>query len=164
MSFPQYMVLKKGPLPLYLFMLHQKRAPIFYTWYTKILRAESNLNFSFCLEMFFCGKVHFTFKLFEVILFYVVLCLPTKVVKGAPLEHIFALFWKIYDFLQSLLLLQSGSSAFKQNNAKTKYESLKEGPHDISEKRGPSRQPCSPSLISTPALNYNTKERTGFIL
>jgi len=31
MSFAQYMVLKKGPLPLYLFTFHQKRAPIFCT-------------------------------------------------------------------------------------------------------------------------------------
>jgi len=54
MSFAQYMVLKKGPLLLGLFTLHQKMAPIFYTCYTKILLAESNLNFSFCLEFCFC--------------------------------------------------------------------------------------------------------------
>jgi len=54
------MVLKKGPLPLYLFTLHQKRAPVFYTCYTKILLVESNLHFSFCLEICFCVKVYFT--------------------------------------------------------------------------------------------------------
>jgi len=41
MSFAQYMVLKKCPSPIYLFTLHQKRAPIFYTWYTKILLVEA---------------------------------------------------------------------------------------------------------------------------
>jgi len=60
MSFAQYVVLKKGPLPLCLFMLHQKRTPVFYTCCTNILLAESTLNFSFCLEICFCVKVHFT--------------------------------------------------------------------------------------------------------
>jgi len=60
MSFAQYMVLKKGPMSLCLFTLHQKRAPIFYTCYTKILLAETNLNFSFCLDICFCVKVNFT--------------------------------------------------------------------------------------------------------
>jgi len=96
-------------------------------------------------------------KLFEVTGLYIVLCLHNKVAEGPPLAHIFVLFWKTYDLLQSLQL-QSGSSAFKQSNAKTKCESLKEGPHGISEKRGPRRQPCSPSLISTPALNYIQKK------
>jgi len=41
------MALKKDSLPLCLFTLHQKRAPIFDTYYTKILLAESNLNFYF---------------------------------------------------------------------------------------------------------------------
>jgi len=31
------MAMKKGPLPLCLFTLHQTRAPLFYTCYTKIL-------------------------------------------------------------------------------------------------------------------------------
>jgi len=52
------------------------------------------------------------------------------------LAHIFALFWKTYDLLESLRL-KSGSSAFKQNNYKTKCGSPKEGPRDILEKRGP---------------------------
>jgi len=63
MSFAQYMVLKKGPLPLCLFTLYQKTAPIFYTCHTKILLAESNSNFSFCLEFCFCAKVHFTLEI-----------------------------------------------------------------------------------------------------
>jgi len=66
-------------------------------------------------------------NLFDFTLFFVYIHI--KVVKDPPLEHIFALFWKTYDLLQSLRL-QSGSSAFKQNNAKTKCESLKEGPRD----------------------------------
>jgi len=47
-------------LPLCLFTLHQKRSPTFYTCYAKILLAESNLNFSFCLKICFCVKGHFT--------------------------------------------------------------------------------------------------------
>jgi len=54
------MVLKKGPLPLCLFTLHQKRAPIFYTCHTKILLVESKSNFSFCLEICFFVKADFT--------------------------------------------------------------------------------------------------------
>jgi len=53
------MALKKDSLPLYLFTLHQKRAPIFYTCYTKILLAKSNLDF-FCLKISFSVKAHFT--------------------------------------------------------------------------------------------------------
>jgi len=62
MLFAQYMVLKKGSLLLCLFTFHQKMAPspIFYTCYRKILLAENNLNFWFCLEIFFCVKVYFT--------------------------------------------------------------------------------------------------------
>jgi len=60
MSFAQYMVLKKGLLSMCLFTLDQKMAPIFYTRYTKILLTECNLNFSFCLDMCFCVKDHFT--------------------------------------------------------------------------------------------------------
>ena len=52
------------------------------------------------------------------------------------MAHIFPLFWKTYDLLQSLRL-HSGSSAFKQNKVKTKCKSLKEEPRDISEKGGP---------------------------
>jgi len=53
------MVLKKGPLPLFIHVT-SKKAPTFYTYYAKILIAESNLNFSFCLEISHC-------KLFEII-------------------------------------------------------------------------------------------------
>ena len=103
-------------------------------------------------------------KLFEVIWFYIVLCLHIKVAKRPPLTHIFALFWNTYDFLQSLRL-QSGSSAFKQSNANTKCESLKEGSATSLKKGAPRRQPCSPSLISTPALNYvQTKELASFYI
>ena len=73
-------------------------------------------------------------KLFDFTLFFVY---TLKLLK-APLAHIFALFWKTYDLLQSLRL-QSGSSAFKQNNAKTKCESLKEGPAISLKKGGPRR-------------------------
>jgi len=136
MSFAQYMALIKGALTQCLFTLHQKRAPIFYTCYTKVLLPESNSNFYFVWKFASAWKSISHCKLFEVIWFYTVLCPHIKVVKGPPLAYIFALFWKTYDLLQSVRL-QSGSSAFKQNNVKTKCESLKEGPCDISEKRGP---------------------------
>jgi len=71
-------------------------------------------------------------KLFDFTLFFVY---TLKLLKD-PLWHFSVLLWKTYDLLQSLRL-QSGSSALKQNNAKTKCESLKEEPRDISEKRGP---------------------------
>ena len=74
-----------------------------------------------------------------------------------------ALFWKTYDLLQSLRL-QSGSSASKQNNAKTKCESLKEGPRDISEKEGPRGDASFASPNIHPCSRLHTKERTGFIL
>ena len=114
--------IKKGPYILH--MLHKnftcwKQFKFFIVW--KIASAWKPI--SHC-------------KLFEVIWFYIVFCLHIKVAKRPPLTHIFALFWKTYDFLQSLRL-QSGSSAFKQNNAKIKCESRKEGLRDISEKRGP---------------------------
>ena len=123
------MVLKKRPLPLCLFMLHQKRAPIFYTCYTKILLAEAIEIFHCVWKFASAWKSIWHYKLFEVIWFYIVLCLHIEVVKAPPLTPIFALFWKTYD------LLQNGSSAF--NNAKTKCESLKEGLRDISKKTGP---------------------------
>jgi len=85
------MALKKGPLPLCLFTLHQKRVfPIFYTCYTKILVAESNLNFCFVWKFASAWKSISHCKLFEVIWFHIVLCLHIKVVKG-PSWHIFLL-------------------------------------------------------------------------
>ena len=161
MSFAQYMALKKGPLPPMFVHVTSKKGPIFYICFTNILLAESNLNFYFVWKFASARQSISHCKLFEVIWFYIILCLHIKVVKGPPLAHIFALFWKTY--LQSLRL-QSGSSAFKENNAKTKGASLKEGPRDISEKEGfettalfafPNIHPCS---------QLHTKERTGFIL
>jgi len=90
MSFAQYMALKKGSLPLSLFTLHQKRAPIFYACYTKILLAESNLDFYFVWKFASAWKSISHCKLFEVFLFYIVLCLHIKVGKG-PLCPIFLL-------------------------------------------------------------------------
>ena len=63
------------------------------------------------------------------------------------------------------LRLQSGSSAFKQINAKTKCEILKEGPRNISEKKVPE----TTALFAFPNIHHcsqlHTKERTnGFIL
>ena len=85
MSFAQYMALKKDSLPICLFTLHQKRAPIFYTYYTKISLAKSNLNFHFAWKFASPWKSISHCKLFEVIWFYIVLCLHIKVVEGPPL-------------------------------------------------------------------------------
>ena len=162
MSFAQYMALKKGPLPPMFVHVTSKKGPIFYICFTNILLAESNLNFYFDWKFASAWKSISHCKLFEVIWLNIVLCLHIKFVKGPPLAHIFALFWKTYDLLQSVRL-QSGSSAFKHNNAKTKCESLKEGPPRHLWKMGaPSRQPCSPSLLSTPALNIQKKELASF--
>jgi len=152
MSFAQYMALKKGPLPPMFVHVTSKKGPIFYICFTNILLAESNLNFYFDWKFASAWKSISHCKLFEVIWLNIVLCLHIKFVKGTPLAHIFALFWKKYDLLQSLRL-QSGSSAFKHNNAKTKCESLKEGLRDISEKWGPRddslvRLPYYPPLLS----------------
>ena len=158
------MALKKGPLPLCLFTLHQKRAPIFDTCYTKISLAESNSNFYFVWKFASAWKSISHCKLFDVIWFYDVLCLHIKVVKGLTLAHIFALFWKTYDLLQSVRL-QSGSSAFKHNNAKTKCESLKEGPATSLKKGGPG----TTALLAFPNIHlcsqlHSLQKRTGFIL
>ena len=124
-------VLKKDPLPLFvhvtskkcpyiLHMLHKnfacwKQFKFFISSGNLLLR-ESPFDIVNCL------------KLFDFTSFFVY---TLKVIKGPPSTHIFALFWKTYD------LLQSGLSSFKQNNAKTMGESLRKGSRDISEKRGP---------------------------
>ena len=59
--------LEKGPIALCLFKLHQTTAPIFYTRYTKILLAESNLNFHFVWNFASAWKSISLWKLFEVI-------------------------------------------------------------------------------------------------
>jgi len=85
------MVLKKGPLLLYLFMLHQKKTPVFYTCYTKILLAESNLNFSLSENLLLHeNPFHIVncLKFFEFTLFFVY---TLKLFK-APLWHIFFCF------------------------------------------------------------------------
>jgi len=59
MSFAQYMAMKKGPLPLFVHVTSKKR-PYILNMLHKNLIAESNLNFSFCPQICFCVKVHFT--------------------------------------------------------------------------------------------------------
>ena len=153
--------LEKRPVAPMFVHVTSKRAPIFYTCYTKILLAESNLNFYFVWKFASAWKYISHCKLFEVIWLYIVLCLHIKVVKEPPLSHIFALFWKTYDLLQCLRL-QSSSSAFKQNNAKTKCESLKEGPPETTALFAfPNIDPCSQLLYIQKkelAPFYNTNE------
>jgi len=98
-------------------------------------------------------------KVFDFTLFFVY---TLKLLKG-PFGTIFALFWKTYNLFQSLQL-QSGSSAIKQNNAKTKCKSLKEGPHNIFDKRRSETTASFASLNIHPCSRLHTKERTGFIL
>jgi len=102
-------------------------------------------------------------KLFEVIWFYIALCLHIKVVKEPPLAHIFDLFWKTYDLLQSLPL-ESSTSVFKQNNAKTKCESLKEGPAAFQKKGGPETTALFAFPNIHPCSQLHTEKITGFIL
>jgi len=95
-------------------------------------------------------------KLFDFTLFFVY----TLQLLKAPLAHIFALFWNTYDLLQSVRF-QGGSLAFKQSNAKTKYESLRGASRHLWKKGAPRRPPRSApiiSAISTPALNYIRKK------
>ena len=80
-----------------------------------------------------------------------------KVVKllKSPLWHIFLLCFEKHDLLQSLRL-QSGPSAFKQNNAKTKRESLKEGLCDNSPLVGPDQE-CNINFITNGWSRFATR-------
>jgi len=60
MSFAQYMVLKKGPLSLFVHVTSKKGSYILHMLHKKIFLAESNLNLSFCLQICLCVKVRFT--------------------------------------------------------------------------------------------------------
>ena len=153
---------RKAPCP-YVCSRHIKKGPLYFIRYSNISLAESNLNFYFPWKFASAWKSISHCKLFEAIWFYIVLCLHIKVVKGPPFAHNFALFWKTNDLLQSLRL-QSDSSAFKQNNAKTKCESLKEGLRDNSEKKGPETTALFAFLNIHPCSQQHKKERTGFIL
>jgi len=58
-------------------------------------------------------------------------------------------------------LLQSSSSAFKQNSAKLSAKVLKRGPATFLKKGASRPQPRSPPLVSTPALGYIQKKELG---
>ena len=149
-------------MPLYLFMLHQKRAPIFYTCYTQILVAESNLSFSFCLENLLLRESPFHMvnylKLFNFALFFVY---TLKFLKS-PLWHIFLLYFEKHMTFSTAC----GSKVVHQLLNKTMQKlsaKVKRGPATSLKKGAPRRQPCSSSLISTPALNYiQQKELASF--
>jgi len=94
--------------------------------------------------------------LFEVIWFYIVLCIHLKVVEG-PLWHIRTKF---------LLHFEKHATCFRdywkcgfrmvhqQKHADSKYETQRRAPWHLLKKGSPKRQPSSPPLISTPALNH----------
>jgi len=153
---------EKAPC-LYVCSRHIKKGSLYFTRYSNISLAESNFNFYFVWKFASAWNSISHCKLFDASWFYIVFCLHTKVVKGPPLTYIFALFWKTYDFLQSLRL-QSGSSAFKQNNAKTKCGSLKEGSVTSLKKGGPETTALFAFPNIHPCSQQHTKERTGFIL
>jgi len=72
----------------------------------KTLFAENKLNFHFVWEFASAWKFVSQCKLFEVILFYIVLWIHIKNVEKPRLAHLhttFALFWKTCDLLQRLL-------------------------------------------------------------
>ena len=151
------MALKNDSLPLCLFTLHQKIAPIFYTCYTKILLAKSNLNFYFAWKFASPWKSISHCKLFEVIWFYIVLCLHIKVVKGPPLALLLC-FEKhmtcsrvVYQLLDKTMEIVSAKVSKRDHATSLK----KKGDRDNSLVRLPNIHPCS---------QLHTKERTGFIL
>jgi len=129
MSFPQYMALKKGPLPLCLFTLHQKR-PLYLTHATQKLYLLKAILF--CLEVCFCVKVHFVLKLFNFTLLFVN---TLKLLKG-PLWYIclrcFEKHMTCSGGCSSRVVYQLSNKARQKLRAKAS-----EGPRDISEKRGP---------------------------
>jgi len=125
------MALKKGPLPLCLFTLHQKR-PLYFTHATQklyllkaisifilsgsLLLRESPFRIVNCLKLFDCTLLFvYTLKLLKARLWYI--CLLS--------------FEKHTTCSRACVQLQSGSSAFKQNNAKTTCESLKGAPRHL---------------------------------
>jgi len=123
------------------------------------------LNFSSCLEICFCVKVHFTFHIVSCLLLNFILFFAyiLKLFKG-PLRHRFLLYFEKHATFSRAC----GSRVvhqLKQNNAKISAKVSKRGPATCLKNGAPRRQPCSPSPISTPALNYTQKkERTVFIL
>ena len=151
-------------MPLYLFTLHQKRAPIFYTCHTKMLFAERNSTFSFCLEICFCVKVHFPIvnclNLFDFTLFFVY---TLKSLKGL-LWHMFLLYFDKHmtcsracgPRVVHLLLNKTMQKLSVQVSKRGPATSLKKGgPHTTAWFASPNIHPCS---------RLHTKERIGFIL
>jgi len=161
MSFAQYMVLKKGPFPQCLFTLHEKSPYILHMLHKNFTCWKQFKFFILSGNLLLRDSPFHTvncLKLFDFTLFFVY---TLKLLKGL-LWHIFLLYFE-KTYLQSLRL-QSGSSAFKENNAKTKGESLKEGPRDISEKEGSETTALFAFPDIHPCPQLHTKERTGFIL
>jgi len=95
------------------------------------------------------------FKLFNFTLFFVY---TLKLIKG-PLWHIFLLYFD----KQMTCSRACGSRVVHQflNKTMQKLSAIvsKRAPRHLWWKGAPRRQPCSPSLISTPALNYIQKKK-----
>ena len=135
-----------------------KKWPLYFTHATQKFYSLKAIKIFYFVWKFASARKYISHcKLFEVIWFYIVLCPHIKLVKGPPFAHFLLYFEKHMAYSRAC-----GSRVFHQLLNKTmqknKCESLKEGHSDIFEKGGPRRQPCSPSLISTPALSYIQKK------
>jgi len=160
MSFAQYMVLKKGPLPLCLFTLDQKNGPFVSHMLHK--NSTSRMQFEFFI---FSGNLllrespfHIVncLKFFDFTLFFVH---TLKLLKG-PLIF-FALF--VLYFEKHMTCYGACGSRVDHQLLNKSMQNLsaqfsKRGPAISLKKGGPRRQPCSPSLTSTTAVNYTQTE------
>jgi len=124
--------LEKGPVALFVHVTSKKRPYILHMLHKNFTRWKPFKFFILSANLLLReNPFHIVnyLKLLDFTLFFVY---TLMLLKGL-LWLISVLLWKTYDFLQSLRL-QSGSSAFKQNNAKTKCDSLEEEPCDIFKK------------------------------
>jgi len=140
----------------------QKEALCFtHTAYTESSFAESNFNFSFCLGISFCAKIHFTLQIVRSQL--VLMCSFLHMCWGAPSFGIFAynLCFILTNTWRASELIKCGSSVFNKVFNKTMQKLSAElaigDLHGTSGKGGPRRPPGSPPLISTPDYRIHTE-------
>jgi len=97
-------------------------------------------------------------KLFDFTLFYTL-----KLFKGS-LRHTFLLYFEKHMTFSRACGSRVVHQLLNKTMQKTKCESLKEGPRNISEKRGPETTGLLAFPNIHPCSQLHTKERTGFIL
>ena len=147
---------KSAPCPC-LFTLHQKR-PLYFKHATqKFCSLKAIYIFSFVRKFASAWKSISHCKLFEVVWFYIVLCLRIKVVKGTPLAH-FLLYFKKHMTCSRACGSRVVHQLLNKTMQKLSAKVSKRVPRHLWKKGAPRRQPCSPSAISTPALNYIQKK------